>query len=41
MFFSTWRYPQECKNVLFVRFMQKQDIISRKLIIFANKKNRL
>ena len=39
MFFSSWRYLQEWKDVLFVRFIHKQSIISQKMIIFANKKD--
>jgi len=39
MFFSLWRYLQEWKNVLFVRFIKKQSIVSQKIIIFASKKD--
>jgi AraC-like DNA-binding protein len=38
MFFAFRRYPQERKNVLFVRFVQKIEHFSRKMIIFASKK---
>jgi len=36
MFFSSWRYLQEWKDVLFVRFTPKQIIISQKMIIFED-----
>lgn len=41
MFFSFRRYLKELKDVLFVRFIHKQSIVSRKMIIFANKKGRI